>query len=161
MDLTKAFTGSNDKSSGGIDGFDDAVPAPEFGPLPAGTYAARVLRGEYCATMAGEAAYRMRFEVTEGQEVGRSVIRTWTFGPKAIGYAKRDLQPFGLTTKEKLLRPFPDPGREYHVRLVVALRQDKDGIERNDIKRIDLVRVDESPANKFILPEPGEGGRID
>ena len=66
--------------------------------------------------------------------------------------------PFGLTTSAKLLSPFPEPGREYHVRLVVALQRGDDGVERNDVKRIDVLRVDESPAAAFILPPPGEGG---
>jgi hypothetical protein len=44
------------------------------------------------------------------------------------------------------------------VRLVVALQRGDDGIELNDVKRIDLLRVDESPAAEFMLPPPGEGG---
>ncbi len=43
------------------------------------------------------------------------------------------------TRGAKLLSPFPEPGREYAVRL-------------------DLVRVDESPAAAFLLPDSGEGG---
>ena len=62
--------------------------------------------------------------------------------------------PFGLTTSAKLLSPFPEPGRDYIVRLVVALQRGDDGIERNDVKRIDLVRVDESPAAAFMIPPP-------
>ena len=44
------------------------------------------------------------------------------------------------------------------MRLTVALQRGDDGIERNDIKKIDLVRVDESPAAAFMLPGQGEGG---
>jgi hypothetical protein len=43
------------------------------------------------------------------------------------------------------------------VRLVVALQRGNDGIERNDVKRIELVWADVSPAAAFMLP-PGEGG---
>lgn len=100
----------------------------------------------------------LRFEVTEGEHAGKTVIRTWTFGPKAITYTKRDLAPFGLTTSAKLLSPFPEPGREYTVRLVVALQRGDDGIERNDAKKIELLRVEESPAAAFLLPPQGEGG---
>ncbi len=96
--------------------------------------------------------------MTEGPNVGKTVIRTWTFGAKALPYTKRDLAPFGLTTSAKLLSPFPEAGREYLVRLVVALQRGDDGIERNDIKRIDFVCVDESPATAFMLPPQGEGG---
>ena len=117
-----------------------------------------MVQGEYCSTRAGAEAYRIRFEVTDGPQVGKSVIRTWTFGPKAMPYTKRDLTPFGLTTSAKLLSPFPEAGREYVVRLVVALQRGEDGIERNDVKKIDVLRVVESPAAAFMLPEESEGG---
>ena len=162
MDFTNAFGSSNGngtgKPPGGIDGFDAAEPAPEYTPIPAGVYMARVLRGEYCSTRKGDDAYRLRFEVTEGEQAGKPIPRTWTFGPKAMPYTKRDLAPFGLTTTAQLLSPFPPAGKEYHVRLVVALQRGNDGIERNDIKRIDLLRVVDSPAAAFMLPEEGEGG---
>lgn len=159
MDFSKAFPGNNgEPPREGIGAFDSTEPAPEFSPLPPGIYQARVLRGEYTATRLGADAYRLRFQVTEGPHEGRAVIRTWTFGPKAMPYTKRDLAPFGLTTSAKLLLPFPEPGREYLVRLVVALQRGDDGIERSDVKRIDLVRVDESPAAAFMLPGESEGG---
>jgi hypothetical protein len=116
------------------------------------------MRGEYCTTKDGADAYRLRFEITEGEQKGKTVIRTWTFGERAIGYTKRDLGLLGLTTTAKLLSPFPELGREYHARLVVAIQRGNDQIERNDIKKIDLLRVDESPAAAFVLPEQGEGG---
>ena len=158
MDFSNAIPSANGKPPGGIDAFDAVAPAPEFAPLPPGIYSARVLRGEYTTTRAGADAYRLRFEIAEGPHAGKTVIRTWTFGAKALPYTKRDLAPFGLTTSAKLLSPFPEPGREYRVRLVVALQRGDDGIERNDVKRIDLVRVDKSPAAAFMLPEQGEGG---
>lgn len=159
MDFTAALPSSNGKPAAGIDAFDAAEAAPEFKPLPPGVYMARILRGEFTTTKAGADAYRFRFQVTEGQHEGQIVPRTWTFGPKAMPYTKRDLAPFGLTTSAKLLSPFPEPGREYHVRVVVALQRGDDGIERNDVKRIDIIRVDESPAAAYMLPQrEGEGG---
>jgi hypothetical protein len=158
MDFTNAIPSANGTPVGGINAFDAAEAAPEFAPLPPGIYSARVLRGEYCSTKAGADAYRLRFEVTEGPQTGKTVIRTWTFGPKALPYTKRDLAPFGLNKSEKLLSPFPEPGREYLVRLVVALQRGDDGIERNDVKKIDVLHVIESPAAAFMLPPQGEGG---
>lgn len=162
MDFTHAIPGANGnnngKPPGGLAGFDAAAPAPEYSPLPAGSYVTRVLRGEYTTTKAGDEAYRMRFEVTEGPHAGKSVPRTWTFSAKALPYTRRDLAPFGLTTSAKLLSPFPEAGREYYVRLVVALQRGDDGIDRNDIKRIELLRVDESPAAAYMLPDTSEGG---
>jgi len=165
MDFTNVFSSTNGKQAGGLGAFDAVEPAPEFTPLPSGVYTARVLKGEYTTTRTGTDAYRMRFEVAEGPHAGRTVIRTWTFSPKALPYTKRDLAPFGLTSSAKLLSPFPEPGREYFVRLVVALQRGDDGREFNDIKKIDIIRVDESPVTAFMLPptppaspERGEGG---
>ena len=158
MDFSNAIPGANGKPAAGIEAFDTAEAAPEFTPVPPGIYTARVLRGEYCSTNAGADAYRLRFAIVEGEQKDKTVIRTWTFGPKAVGYTKRDLSAFGLTTSAQLLSPFPEAGREYFVRLVVALQRGDDGVERNDVKRIDLLRVAESPAAEYLLPEQGEGG---
>jgi hypothetical protein len=160
MDLTNAIPSKNGKpAAGGIDAFDAVAPAPEFAPVPPGIYSARIVRGEYTTTRAGADAYRIRFEVTEGPHAGKTVIRTWTFSERALPYTKRDLTALGLTSSAALLSPFPEPGREYLVRLVVALQRGDDGIERNDIKKIDIIRVDESPAAAFLLPpRQGEGG---
>jgi hypothetical protein len=38
------------------------------------------------------------------------------------------------------------------VRLVVALQRGGDGIERNDIKKIDVLGIDTHPAAAFALP---------
>src|SRR5688572_25841604 len=99
MDLTNAFNDNNGlppgKPPSGIDGFDSAEPAPEYKPIPGGVYITRVSRGEYTTTKAGADAYRLRFEVTEGSQCGKSIIRTWTFSEKALRYTRRDLLPFG------------------------------------------------------------------
>lgn len=158
MDFSNTVPSANGKPAGGFAAYDTAVAALEFTPIPPGIYVARVLRGECTTTKAGEDAYRMRFEVTEGPQTGKTVLRTWTFGPKALGYTKHALTPFGLTTTAELLSPFPPAGREYLVRLVVALQRGNDGREFNDIKRIEIIRVDESPAAAFMLPREGEGG---
>lgn len=160
MNFNNAILSSNGKATGtgGIGAFDSTQPAPEFTPLPPGVYQARIIRGEFTSTKAGADAYRLRFEITDGPQKGQTTIRTWTFSEKALPYTKRDLASFGLTTTEKLLSPFPEVGREYLVRLVVALQRGDDGIERNDIKRMELLRVDESPAAAFMLPPKSEGG---
>ena len=145
-------------NGGGISNFDCATAAPEFQPVPPGVYTARVVKGEYTTAKTGSEVYRLKFEIDDGPHVGNSLIRMFFFSEKAIGYTKRDLAPFGLTTTAQLLSPFPEPGREYLVRLVVALQKGDDGIERNDIKRIDVMKVTDSPAAAYTLPPDGEGG---
>ena len=158
MDLNKAIPNANNALPSGLAAFDATEAAPEFTPLPPGIYTARIVRGEYCSTKIGAEAYRLRFEVTDGPEIGKTVVRTWTFSPKALPYTKRDLAQFGLTTTAKLLAPFPEPCREYLVQLVVANQLGDDGVERNDVKRITLLHVNTSPAAKFQLPDEDEGG---
>jgi len=138
MNLSEILN-NNNAGGGGLDAFDTTPPAPDFAPLPPGVYSARVLKGEYTTTRTGADAYRIRFEVTEGPHAGTTLVRTWVFTPKALPYARRDLKPFGLTSSAKLLAPFPEPGRDYIVRLVVVLQRDDTGIERNDIKRVTLL----------------------
>ena len=159
MNFSSALPNRDGTPNDGISGFDAAEAAPEFAPLPPGVYAARVLKGEYVATKAGKDAYRLKMEVTDGEHAGKTVVRTWTFGERALPYTKRDLAPFGLTTTALLLSPFPEPGREYLIKLVVALQKGDDGVTRNDIKRIDIVRTGESPNGRFVLPNPAEGGK--
>jgi hypothetical protein len=146
---------SNNGNPSGLGAFDSTEAAPEFAPLPPGVYVARVQKGEFTTTRTGADAYRIRFEVTEGPHAGRTVIRTWSFSERALPYAKRDLAQFGLTTAAQLLSPFPPLGKEFRVRLVVALQRCDDGREFNDIKRIELVRVDESPVAATTPPTAG------
>jgi len=158
MDFAKALPGSNGSGGGGIDDFDNVSAAAEFEPLPPGIYSARVVRGEFCSTKAGADAYRMKFEIVEGPQTGKTAIRIWTFGAKALPYSKRDLAPFALTTSAKLLEPFPSADKDVFVRLVVALQRGDDGIGRNDIKRIDQIRFVDSPTARFMLDGESEGG---
>jgi len=159
MNFNDLIPSNNGKPSGGIDAFDATEAAPDFAPVPAGTYTANVQRGEVCQTKTGVDAYRIRFRIVEGPYAGRTVIRTWTFSERALPYTKRDLAAFGLTTSAALLAQFPPASREYRVRLVVALQRGDDGVDRNDIKRIDVIGVTDSPIADFVLPsEQAKGG---
>ena len=168
MDFSRVFDECNSKSppaAGGLAAFDAVEAAPEYSPLPPGVYVAVVVHGELVQTRSGNDGYRIRFRIVEGPHAGTTLVRTWTFSPKALPYTKRDLSPFGLTTTAKLLSPFPEPGRDYIVRLVVALQRKDDGREFNEVKKIDIIRVDGSPAAAFLLPptpaaspERDEGG---
>lgn len=84
MDFTAVLPNGN--PAGGIAAFDAAAAAPEFTPLPPGVYTARVARGDITQTKAGAEAYRMRFAVAEGEHEGQTVLRTWTFGAKALPF---------------------------------------------------------------------------
>src|SRR5262245_61573882 len=110
MDFTTAFDSARNGGNGigrqppsGLDAFDSAEPAPVYQPLPGGIYPARIVSVMVTQTRKGADAYRVVFEVTEGDQRGRRLSRTWVFSDKAVGYAKRDLALFGLTTSKQLL----------------------------------------------------------
>lgn len=144
-----------------MDAFDKAEPAPKYKPLPAGVYAARIVSGAFQTTKKGADAYRIAFEVTEGEFIRRRVSRTWVFTDKAVAYAKRDLADLGLKTGKQLLEPWPPFGCEIYCRLIVAIHRGDDGTEFNDIKRIDNIRIQDSNAKPFLIDpdaDASEGG---
>jgi hypothetical protein len=148
------------KPASGLDAFDTTEAAAAWTPVPPGLYVARIVSGGLTRTKKGDDAYRMAFEITEGEQRGRRISRTWTFTTKALTYAKRDLAAFGLTTMQQLLEPFPPAGREVYVRLVVALQRMDDGSESNDVKRIDVVRTADAPTKPFLIdPDAGAAER--
>lgn len=172
MSFAASFDSSPRLSNGfnALDAFDTVQAAGERTPLPAGSYSVRVVSGRVDKTRAGADAYRMVFEVTEGEHQGRWLFRLWTFSEKAIGYAKRDLAAFGLTTTKALLSPFPAAGEEIHLRVIAAVQRLENGTEVNDIKGFaDILRrsatappadADGSPFGRFSLDNPpAEGGR--
>ena len=165
MNFTDAFDhrngndqlNNNDKTQaeGGLRAFDAVAPAPEMQPIPGGVYIAVVVHGELVQTRSGNDGYRIKFKIIEGPHAGRFAFRTWSFSERALAYAKRDLAQFGLIRSAQLLEPFPKPGREYRVRLWIALQRGDDGREFNDIKKIDVIRIDESPVAATTPPTAG------
>ena len=157
MSLSQIFNSNNNTGGGGLDRFDETAPAPGMEPLPAGTYTAVVVQGELIQTRSGNDGYRVKFRIVEGPYAGRFAFRTWSFSERALPYARRDLSQFGLTTSAQLLAPFPEVGREYRVKLWVALLRTDDGVERSDIKRVTLLSAGpptDPPAPPTAPPAP-------
>jgi hypothetical protein len=162
MNFMNAFDNPNNEQprKSGLDAFDQTEAAPAWKPLPAGIYTARIVSGQFTQTKKGDDAYRINFEITEGEHKGKRTSRTWTFTDKALPYAKHDLALFGLTTSQQLLEPFPPTGREYFVRLTIALQRRDDGSEGNDIKRFEMLREEQTPGAEFLIdPNQNEGGK--
>jgi hypothetical protein len=136
MNLSEIFTGAG---GGGLGAFDSTPPAPGMEPIPPNVYDAVVVHGELVQTRSGNDGYRIRFRIVEGPYAGRLVFRTWSFSERAIAYSKRDLALFGLTNSAKLLAPFPEVGREYRVKLWVAVQCSDGGSAFNDVKKVQLV----------------------
>ena len=159
MDFTNAIPNANSKPAGGIDAFDKAQPDGQHSHPFHRESIRPVSSGEsFAARRKATTPTGCDLKFSKASIPAKTLLRIWTFGTRALTYSKRDLAPFGLHTSEQLLSPFPPTGREYYVRLVVASQKGDDGIERNDVKRIDLIRVIESPAAGFMLPREGRRG---
>src|SRR5262249_19253455 len=118
-DLTKF-----DTAAGGDDlaAFDAASGETH---VPAGWYDCIIARGELTTTKAGKTAYRIAFDVRDGQYEGFRLWRYFTFdSPAAANRAKLLLAPLGLKTSADLKKPFPGPGRVVTVRVLAAMRDD-------------------------------------
>lgn len=136
-----------------LDQFDSATAADEFGPLPKGTYVCLAVRGQLTTAGTGTPGYGVEFKVIEGESTGRRLWRTWYLTPAAMAYTKRDLAKFGLDSKDNLTAPFP-AGRLV-LAVTVSVRKGDDGAERNEVTKVELLRVQEPEADPFAPADEG------
>jgi hypothetical protein len=139
-----------------LDGFDAAEAADEFEPLPRGVYTALAVGGKLTVSSHGTPYYKVAYRITQGDHAGRRVWGRYYLTADAMAYSKRDLMKFGLDTLLKLKSPFPS--ERFVCRLQVVLRRDDDGLERNDIRDVQVVGLQEPPADPFAPAADAEGG---
>jgi hypothetical protein len=125
--------------------------ADEFGPLPPGEYAVRILSGELFQAKRGTPGYKLTCEVTEGEHEGRRLWLDFWLTPAALPMTKRDLTKLGIERPEQLEEPIP-PGILLKVK--VALRRDDDGNETNKVTRFEF--LGREPGDAFA-PQDGDG----
>lgn len=145
--------------------FNITEAAPEFTPVPAGTYVANLVEGNLCvvnkdATGKGTPGYTCQFEIAEGEHTGRRIWHTLWLTDAATPYAKRDLLRLGITSFEQLEQPVP---LGVWVKLRVTVRTDDDGRARNHAASIAAGGINPDPFMDpdFGFPEAGssrEGG---
>lgn len=160
--LTGIIAGAGGGGNGGdddiLDLFDRTTAADDFGPLPKGSYVALAVKGERVTAKTGTPGYTVEFKVLEGEFSGRRVWKTWYFTSAAMQYTKRDLAKLGITSKAQLQGPFP--ANKLVVKLTVVIRKEsEDAPEKNELKGLELLRVQEVEADPFA-PDGGqaEGG---
>lgn len=128
--------------------------AGDNAPIPRGEYIAHATGGEPTLSKHKQTpGFKITFKIIEGEHEGRLVWHDLWFTAAALPHAKRDLAKLGITTPEQMDQPLP-PG--IRCKVVVALRKDDDGIERNQVRRFEVVGIDEVPANP-CPPEEDEG----
>ena len=131
----------------------DTKAAADFAVIPAGEYVARIIDGECISGRTnGTPGYKLTFRVDEGEYIGRRFWNEIWLSDAALPMAKRDLGKLGVSDLDTLDRPLP-PGIVCTVRVVV--RRDDDGTERNQVKRFEVLRIDEPEADPFA-PQDGD-----
>ena len=123
--------------------FVSADIAKDLLPLSPGEYPCRVLTGELVNARTGTPGYKVAFEVTEGENVGRRLFLDLWLTPAAMPYTKRDLAKIGVTELAQCKRPLP-PGMLATVR--VSVRKDDDGNTFNRVRSFDVTGVEKADA---------------
>lgn len=130
--------------------------AGEDSPLPRGEYICHAINGELFNAGTGTPGYEVTFKVLEGTHAGRLIWHRLWLTEAAMPRAKRDLTKLGITTPEQMDVPLPQGIR---CRVVAVVRKDDDGIEKNEVRRLEVIGTDPPPPNPFApadSPAPDE-----
>lgn len=160
----KPLTGVLPGGAGGntddlFDRFDAVEAADDFAPLPKGVYVALAVGGRLDKARTGADCHKVEFRATEGEYAGRRLWWDKYSTADALPYTERDLAKLGIDSKAKLLRPLP--ADRLVCELTVVLRRGDDGSERNEIRNLEVMRVQDPPTDPFApadAAEPDHGG---
>jgi hypothetical protein len=122
--------------------FDEVEAAPDFAPVPAGTYEVDFVGGQLCVSQQGITGYTCSFEISAGECRGRKIWHTAWLSEASLPYTKRDLKKLGIHNLEQCEKPVP-PGIFCTVK--VAVRTEDDGTQRNRVTRIEAGGVRQDP----------------
>lgn len=144
--------------NGGAGNFDDiwnsTAAAGEFGPVPRGTYICHATKGELEKSRTKHTpGYKIVFTVIEGEFTDRRIWLDLWLTPAALASAKRDLLKLGITTPQQMELPLP---RGIRCKVIVALRRDDDGIERNKVHGFEVLGIDKQEPDAFAPTDTGD-----
>lgn len=144
--LTGILPGGNGGSDDGFDIF-SVEAADEFGPLRKGSYVCIAESGRPSTSRSGTPGYEITFRVIEGDHAGRKVWKTFWLTADAAKYSRRDIQKFGFTSNDQLKEELPR--ERFVVRLTLTVRKSEDGVEYNEVKTIELIRVQDPEVDPY------------
>jgi hypothetical protein len=131
-------------------------PAPDYGPLPAGLYTARLRDGYFETANTGTPCYCLEFEITEGDHSGRRVWHRLWFTERALPGTKRDLLRLGVTDPEtQLERALP---RWFVCKVRLGIEADNKGEQKNVVRTFEVLRIDPPEVDPFT-PKSGVNGQ--
>ena len=142
-----------------IDGnWGDTAPAPEFGPIPPGTYEAHLIEKTPFNAGTGTPGIKLVFSVlAEGAFKNRRLWYDIWLTDAAAPQALRDFAKLGIRDKSQIEMPLPMDKR-IRCRLVVGVQKsDSTGDLFNIVKRFEPLGVDAVEADPFA---PKEGGTV-
>ena len=136
----------------------DTPPAPEFGPIPPGTYEAHLVEKFTFTAGTGTPGLKLVFSVlAEGAFKGRRLWYDIWLTDAAAPQALRDFAKLGIRDKSQIEMPLPMDKR-IRCRLVVGVQKsDSTGDLFNIVKRFEPLGVDAVEADPFA---PKEGGTV-
>ena len=127
--------------------------AGDFGAVPRGEYVCHA-KGELESSRTNRTpGYKIEFTILDGDFKGRKLWHDCWLTPAALPHSKRDLAKLGITSPEMMERPLP---RGIRCEVVVVLRKDDDGIERNKVQTFEVTGIDKPEADAFAPKPPGE-----
>lgn len=137
-------TGAGGKYDDSLDlDWNEVEAAAEHAPLPAGAYIVHVIEGRrFNASKKGTPGYKLTFRVVEGEYADRLLYCDYWLTRAALPMTKRDLAPLGITTAGQLDQPIP-PG--IRCRCKVVIRANNDGEEYNQVRKIEVIGIDQNP----------------
>jgi hypothetical protein len=123
--------------------------AQATGPVPAGTYNVVAVEGKFARShRKGTPSYKLKLEIADGDHKGRLLWLDYYLTPAARAASKGALAAFGVINPSKPL------ANRYACVARVRVRQDDDGLERNEITQLKVIQKIEP----FPFEEPTGGG---
>lgn len=138
--------------------FEAIEPAPDYEPVPSGTYEVDFVHGQLCRSASDNLGYVCHFTIANGEFRGRRIYHTLWLSKAAMPYSKRDLAKLGIDSPQQCEQPVP-PGIFCKVKVVE--RTDDDGTRSNRVVRIDAggTRSDPTADSTFASPMPANPGK--
>jgi len=134
--------------------FDEVEAAPDFAPVPAGTYEVDLVHGEFCRSQAGTTGYTLHLSIASGEFKSRKIRHTLWLSEAALPYSKRDLKKFGIHSLSQCDQPVP---RGIFCTIRVVVHTEDDGSTHNNVTKIEVGGVRQDPTADPDFGGPSTG----
>ncbi len=102
----------------------------------------------------GTPGYKIEFSIVEGEHTGRKVWHDCWLTAAALPQSKRDLAKLGIKSPAQMEQPLP---RWIRCKVTVVVVKDDDGVERNKVRKFEVIGFDKPEADPFAPKPSGDG----